>query len=1251
MANSPLLGIPLVSSNQSNKETTISDGFVILEKSLNDALAISAASGDVVLADLDFKRYMVFKVSGHTVNRSVTIINSKRLFMVHNKGTGILTIKTADSTTNPTIAGGSVGIFLCDGANGILKIADSAAAILVQHLIDLNDTPNSYIGQSGKVLAVKLTEDGVEFVSTDKTLAELTDGPGGYDDANLKYLRIKADGTGFEFVSANPGGETEFILLNDVPSSYAGHGGYFLRVKSTADGLEFVAPNNAINFTQLKDTPHSLSGQANKAVFVKSDETGLVFSDLPDPAVYTTVLVDDANLDFDTGSLTGWAITAGDPAKHVVGTLIDGKSPAGGTYLYAFYDETANVGEITRTIDLTAYGTGTELDSDAKVIFGLNYQSLDPDSSGTVTFDMCASSGAVLRTETFDDLSAQDAWAAVTRTFSIPAGTRTVLIRVHSEGTGTGAFMAWDSFALSLRLKQPQDFLGLTDTPDTYTGNEGKLVRVKTGGGLEFAAVKATELSDVPDSLTGQAGKLIRVNSAETGFEFGTAPVALPTGGLAGQVLTKNSGTDGDASWADPTGGSGGVGGTVSSIFAGARVYRASGSYTVPSTGNNFQDIAPFNTELFDTHGFWDAAAPGVFTIPTGVTKVRVAAFLRTDINDSFGNNQFLHRIIRGGVSIVVPGVWSTGDGGYANPGINVLSGIIPVQAGDQIALRAATDQTGAVVADNSAWEIVALDGPLLFGDGTTAIPPVLGNAGKVLAVKSDESGLEWSGSAGGGGASFKGPWGVTPGTRNITFDSGLLPADFTFERVGSRILLKPDAGAGTDMAYAFPSIGDSQTTYFSFGVDVPTGGGTLLLRYRCSSEGPDRFRLKIDDGSDLISRGGVDTDYVEFTTPISAGAHTITCRYSKDSTQISGDDTIYISKIAVSDMVPATYVAGDTVTYGADLLYMCLVSGTLQAPGDGDDWRLVAGSAGGVVDIAAFPFPVAPPKASWFPIQVNGPVLTNGAYGLKASGAVSSDTRRLALHAFSGDFSMKIGLKVQAFENYNGVGIILRNSTTDTRAFVVSAWIDGPKIECNNNGTTVGNFALSADTAWLRMDYTASTGAVSVKVSRNGTEWTEMWTFTLAGADQAGLYVMSRHAVKPVSSTIFFYDDTQHPASSTPQAAVLPYVVSLYADGTVDSNETLLFHPAALGFTIPAGGAGTFAKALVAATGSTVLSLKKNGTSIGTITFEAGATTGTVAVAADAVFVPGDVLSMTGPLSADATLANIGFTISGTRN
>lgn len=70
---------------------------------------------------------------------------------------------------------------------------------------------------------------------------------------------------------------------------------------------------------------------------------------------------------------------------------------------------------------------------------------------------------------------------------------------------------------------------------------------------------------------------------------------------------------------------------------------------------------------------------------------------------------------------------------------------------------------------------------------------------------------------------------------------------------------------------------------------------------------------------------------------------------------------------------------------------------------------------------------------------------------------------------------------------------------------------------------------------------------------------------------------------------------------------------------------------------------------ARVAATAAAVVTVKKNGTSIGTFTFAAGGSAAAVSLSATAV-AAGDVLTWEAPSSADATLEDLALTLAGTR-
>lgn len=84
--------------------------------------------------------------------------------------------------------------------------------------------------------------------------------------------------------------------------------------------------------------------------------------------------------------------------------------------------------------------------------------------------------------------------------------------------------------------------------------------------------------------------------------------------------------------------------------------------------------------------------------------------------------------------------------------------------------------------------------------------------------------------------------------------------------------------------------------------------------------------------------------------------------------------------------------------------------------------------------------------------------------------------------------------------------------------------------------------------------------------------------------------------------------------------------------------------------FDLPVSLTGSVASAGTAATASTVFTLYKNTTSIGTVTFAAAGTTGTFSFASAVSFAAGDVVRIIAPATADTTLADISITLMGSR-
>ena len=117
-------------------------------------------------------------------------------------------------------------------------------------------------------------------------------------------------------------------------------------------------------------------------------------------------------------------------------------------------------------------------------------------------------------------------------------------------------------------------------------------------------------------------------------------------------------------------------------------------------------------------------------------------------------------------------------------------------------------------------------------------------------------------------------------------------------------------------------------------------------------------------------------------------------------------------------------------------------------------------------------------------------------------------------------------------------------------------------------------------------------------------------------------------------------------------QAVNAPYPCSISGmfNGTPTNGLVLLRVPIPKAVTFPVSLTGSYMIADTAATAETVFSLKKNGTEFGTATFAASGTSATMAATSETSFAAGDILTMVGPATADATLADLGWAIVGCR-
>jgi hypothetical protein len=110
------------------------------------------------------------------------------------------------------------------------------------------------------------------------------------------------------------------------------------------------------------------------------------------------------------------------------------------------------------------------------------------------------------------------------------------------------------------------------------------------------------------------------------------------------------------------------------------------------------------------------------------------------------------------------------------------------------------------------------------------------------------------------------------------------------------------------------------------------------------------------------------------------------------------------------------------------------------------------------------------------------------------------------------------------------------------------------------------------------------------------------------------------------------------------------PYDVGSFCEAAPTASQVVLRHVFARSVVFAAGLSPSRGVAGTAATASTTFTIKKNGSSVGSFNFATSATTATFTMASPTTFAAGDVMTVEAPGTPDATLAQITFTLSGTR-
>ena len=109
------------------------------------------------------------------------------------------------------------------------------------------------------------------------------------------------------------------------------------------------------------------------------------------------------------------------------------------------------------------------------------------------------------------------------------------------------------------------------------------------------------------------------------------------------------------------------------------------------------------------------------------------------------------------------------------------------------------------------------------------------------------------------------------------------------------------------------------------------------------------------------------------------------------------------------------------------------------------------------------------------------------------------------------------------------------------------------------------------------------------------------------------------------------------------------PFDLHLFIPGVLADSQLVLRLKVTTAFTLPSGLTGSYFTAGVASAATATLTIKQNGSSIGTINFSTSAT-GAATFASDVTFAVGDLFTIEGPATHDTTLADVSIDLAGTR-
>jgi hypothetical protein len=205
------------------------------------------------------------------------------------------------------------------------------------------------------------------------------------------------------------------------------------------------------------------------------------------------------------------------------------------------------------------------------------------------------------------------------------------------------------------------------------------------------------------------------------------------------------------------------------------------------------------------------------------------------------------------------------------------------------------------------------------------------------------------------------------------------------------------------------------------------------------------------------------------------------------------------------------------------------------------------------------------------------------------------------------------------------GGGVLIK-----TADYNVAAADSGKLIQMNSSSAhTITLLASAPAASWWVLIKNINTGVLTV--ARNG--------LTIDG--------MSSDLKLWQGDSVMVFSDGSNYETGLPRT----FDVGAFAPGVGTNNQVLLRFIPTRTCIFPANAPNSTGTASANATGNTIYTLKKNGSSFATIQFNSGGVTYTWTQASDATFNgTTDVFEIDGPATADATLADVGILLQGYR-